>query len=127
MKKIFTRTFLVDLVILTVAFIILFVFLQSCSFSESTVITTKNQKGQQAKKDKDVKIYPDVWKRLMHVKNIESEALDFYVFDIDGSIMIHYKMDEKDHKKIYGLDRGTYTYQVFKKDEMSESGRLVIK
>jgi len=66
-------------------------------------------------------------KRTLHVKNIENVKVDFFVFDTDGTIMVHYKMNEKDHKKIDGLEKGTYTYQVFKDDEMSESGKIIIK
>ena len=63
----------------------------------------------------------------MHVKNVESAKVDFFVFDPEGTIMVHYKMNEKDHKRINGLEKGTYTYQVFKNDEMSESGQIIIK
>ena len=66
-------------------------------------------------------------KRALHVKNIENARVDFFVFDTEGTIVVHYKLDEKDHKKINGLDKGTYIYQVFKNDEMSESGKIIIK
>ena len=79
------------------------------------------------KKEKEIKIYPDLLKNAMHVKNVETAKVDFFVFDSEGTIMVHYKMNQKDHKKINGLEKGTYTYQVFKNDEMSESGRIVIK
>ena len=65
--------------------------------------------------------------KSLHVKNIEKVKIDFFVFDTDGTIMVHYKMNEKDHKKIDGLEKGIYTYQVFKNDEMSESGKIIIK
>jgi hypothetical protein len=74
-----------------------------------------------------VRIYPDIIKKTMHVKNIENGKVDFFVFDPQGTLMVHYKMNERDHKKINGLEKGTYTYQVFKKDEMSESGKVIIK
>ena len=63
----------------------------------------------------------------MHVKSVETAKADFFVFDSEGTIMVHYKMNEKDHKKINGLEKGIYTYQVFKNDEMSESGEFIIK
>ena len=50
----------------------------------------------------------------MHVKNVESAKVDFFVFDAEGTIMVHYKMNEKDHKRINGLEKGTYTYQVLR-------------
>ena len=99
---------------------------QSCSVSESVISAEKN-KTRLTKKEREVKIYPDIIKKTMHVKNVESSEVDFFVFALDGTLMVHYKMNEKDHKKINGLGKGTYTYQVFKKDEMSEAGKLIIK
>ena len=66
-------------------------------------------------------------KKIMHVKNVVNTEVDFFVFDNEGTILVHYKMNERDHKKIDGLEKGTYTYQVFKNDEMSESGKIIIK
>jgi hypothetical protein len=99
---------------------------QSCSVTEITN-TTERKNAKTARKEREVKIYPDLLKNVMHVKNAESEKVDFFVFDSEGTIMVHYKMNEKDHKKINGLEKGTYTYQVFKNDEMSESGKITIK
>ena len=98
---------------------------QSCSVTENTSAESKN--AMTSKKEKEVKIYPDLLKNVMHVKNVETAKVDFFVFDSEGTIMVHYKMNEKDHKKINGLEKGSYTYQVFKNDEMSESGRIIIK
>ena len=98
----------------------------SCTVIES-VTTTERSKTRLTKKEREVKIYPDIIKRTMHVKNVESSEVDFFVFDLDGTLMVHYKLNEKDHKRINGLEKGTYTYQVFKKDEMSESGKIIIK
>ena len=99
---------------------------QSCSVTENTN-ATESKNARIPKKEREVKIYPDLLKKVMHVKNVESEKVDFFVFDSEGTIMVHYKMNEKDHKKINGLEKGTYTYQVFKNDEMSESGKIIIK
>lgn len=99
---------------------------QSCSVTENTN-ATESKNARIPKKEKEVKIYPDLLKKIMHVKNVETAKVDFFVFDDAGTIMVHYKMNEKDHKKINGLDKGTYTYQVFKNDEMSESGKIIIK
>ena len=98
---------------------------QSCSVTENTNAESKNVKT--SKKQREVKVYPDLLKNVMHVKNVETAKIDFFVFDSEGTIMVHYKMNEKDHKKINGLEKGIYTYQVFKNDEMSESGEFIIK
>jgi hypothetical protein len=99
---------------------------QSCSVTEN-VSTAEAKKTKTSRREREVKIYPDMLKRMMHVKSVENTLVDFFVFDPEGTIMIHYKMNEKDHKKINGLEKGTYTYQVFKNDEMSESGKIIIK
>ena len=98
---------------------------QSCSVTENSNAVSKNAKT--SRKEREVKIYPDLLKNVMHVKNVESAKVDFFVFDPEGTIMVHYKMNEKDHKRINGLEKGIYTYQVFKNDEMSESGQIIIK
>jgi hypothetical protein len=99
---------------------------QSCSVVES-LNTTEKARTRPSRKEREVKIYPDIIKKTMHVKNVENSEVDFFVFDLEGTLMVHYKMNEKDHKRITGLEKGTYTYQVFKNDEMSESGKIIIK
>ena len=99
---------------------------QSCTVTES-ISATESRNTKPSRKEKEVKIYPDLLKKIIHVKNIESAKVDFFVFDSEGTIMVHYKMNEKEHKKINGLEKGSYTYQVFKNDEMSESGKITVK
>ena len=99
---------------------------QSCAVTEN-VSAADAKKTKSSKKEKEIKIYPDMVKRVMHVKNVVDEQVDFFVFDAEGTIMVHYKMNEKEHKKINNLDKGTYTYQVFRNDEMSESGKIIVK
>jgi hypothetical protein len=106
--------------------VILVCFTQSCSVTENTN-ATDSKKTRISRKARDVKIYPDFLKKITHVKNVETTMIDFFVFDSQGTIMVHYKMNEKDHRKINGLEKGAYTYQVFKNDEMSESGKIIIK
>lgn len=125
MKKNFTLSYLTNSSLLFGLALILGS-TQSCTVTENTS-ASDSKNGRVSKKEKEVKIYPDLLKKVMHVKNIETEKVDFFVFDAEGTIMVHYKMNEKDHKKINGLEKGSYTYQVFKNDEMSESGKIIIK
>ena len=99
---------------------------QSCSVTGNAG-TAEVKRSKSSKKEREVKIYPDMLKRTMHVKSVQDAQVDFFVFDSEGTLMVHYKMNEKDHKKINGLEKGTYTYQVFTNDEMSESGKIIIK
>ncbi len=76
---------------------------------------------------KAVKIYPDLVKRVMHVRSIEDREIDFFVFDESGAIVAHHKMSEKEHIRISDLKIGSYIYQVFDGDAMTDSGKLVFK
>ena len=98
----------------------------SCSVVES-IPNPEYKNANTNRKEKAVKIYPDWIKRIMHVKSIDENPLDLFVFDLEGILIRHFKMAEGDHKRISGLDRGAYVYQVFKGDEMSESGKINIK
>ena len=99
---------------------------QSCSVTEN-INGAETKNAQASRREREVKIYPGMWKRVMHVKNGENAPIDFFVFDKEGTIMVHYKMNEKDHKTINGLEKGTYIYQVFKNDEMSDAGKIIVK
>jgi hypothetical protein len=76
-----------------------------------------------------VKIYPDIVKREMHVvaKENDGKEIDFFVFDIDGTLLEHYKMKAKDHHKISGLARGSYVYRIFIGDEETATGNFEIR
>lgn len=77
-----------------------------------------------------VKIYPDALKREMHVvakDNNDGKQIDFFVFDVQGTLVQNYKMKAKDHYKISGLARGTYLYRVFNGDEETASGKFEIR
>jgi len=76
-----------------------------------------------------VKIYPDVVKRDMHViaKDNDGKEIDFFVFDLQGTLIQNYKMKAKDHNRITGLVRGTYVYRVFCGDEETAAGQFDIR
>ena len=75
-----------------------------------------------------VRIYPDIIKRDMHVMAKENKKeIDFFVFDVEGTLLHHYKMKDKDHYKISGLARGTYVYRVFSGDEETAAGDFQIR
>ena len=95
----------------------------------------KNEDGKSAKKARTqsrnnaaVRIYPDVFSRKMHVvaKENEGKEIDFFVFDLEGTLMQHYKMEDGDHKKL-SLARGKYIYRVFSGDEETATGNLEVR
>lgn len=82
-----------------------------------------------SRKNHAIKIYPDAWKRVMHVVAKESnvQEIDFFVFDLQGTLIQHYKMDAGDHEKLADLKRGKYVYHVFAGDEETASGQFEIR
>ena len=95
----------------------------------------KNEEGKSAKKARTqsrnnaaVRIYPDVFSRKMHVvaKENEVKEIDFFVFDLEGTLMQHYKMASGDHHKL-SLARGKYIYRVFSGDEESATGEIEMR
>jgi len=91
---------------------------------------SKNNKTVTSSLNNDVvKIYPDIVKRQMHVvvKEKEGKEIDFFVFDLQGTIVQHFKMKDKEHIKIAGLARGKYVYRVFDGDAESASGQFEIR
>ena len=91
--------------------------------------TKKTASTYSSRNNHAVKIYPDVIQKAMHVvaKENEGKQIDFFVFDLEGTLMKHYKMEEGDREKITGLERGKYIYHVFCGDEETAIGKFDIR
>ncbi|HYM92595.1 MAG TPA: hypothetical protein VET23_00515 [Chitinophagaceae bacterium] len=76
-----------------------------------------------------VKVYPDALSKVIHVVTKESKGkqIDFFVFDLQGTLVFNYRMKPKDHQKITGLAKGSYVYNVFSGDVQTASGNFEIK
>lgn len=76
-----------------------------------------------------VKIYPDAVKRVLHVvaRPRDGKEIDFFVFDLEGTLMQHYKMADGDREKLAGLKRGKYVYHVFSGDEETAMGEFYVR
>ncbi|MDP4262614.1 MAG: hypothetical protein Q8941_08790 [Bacteroidota bacterium] len=90
---------------------------------------TKKARVSTSRNNSSVRIYPDIVKRVMHVvaKDNEGTGIDFFVFDLDGTIIKHYKMQSGDHQKLTNLDRGKYIFRVFSGDEETAMGNIEIR
>jgi len=76
-----------------------------------------------------VKVYPDIMKKEMHViakSGIEKE-IEFMVFDINGNMVLNYKMKPGEKRKITELKKGSYMYHVFAEDEYLTTGKIVFR
>ncbi len=89
----------------------------------------KNTKNFASLNNPSVKIHPATVKREMHVvaKENDGSEVDFFVFDLQGTILQHYKMKPKSHYKLSGLRKGKYTFSVFQGDEETASGKFEIR
>jgi hypothetical protein len=89
----------------------------------------KTDRVNSSRNNNAVKIYPDIVQKAMHVvaKDNDGKEIDFFVFDMDGTLMKHYKMTDGDHKKLSGLSRGKYIYHVFCGDEQTATGKFDIR
>jgi hypothetical protein len=61
------------------------------------------------------------------VKDIAGQTIDFYVFDLEGTMIINYKLKSKEKKVITNLEKGAYTYNAFSGDEETDFGKIVIE
>ena len=61
------------------------------------------------------------------VKDIADQTIDFYVFDLEGTMVVNYKLRSKEKKIITTLEKGAYTYNAFAGDEETDFGKLIIE
>jgi hypothetical protein len=76
-----------------------------------------------------IKIVHNPEKKLVRivVKDIADQTIDFYVFDLEGTMVVNYKLRSKEKKIITTLQKGAYTYNAFSGDEETDFGKLIIE
>ncbi len=93
--------------------------------------TTKKSKNAASslRNNKVVKISPHIIQKSMQlvVKDNVAASFDFFVFDLQGTLVQHLKLKRKDRLKIAGLAKGKYIYRVFTGDEETTSGQFEIR
>lgn len=77
--------------------------------------------------NKSVKIYPDAFKREMHVVSKEKTTTQFIVFDSEGEMVVNRSLKENEHIKLTGLKRGHYTFHLFDGDDEKATGKFEIR
>src|SRR5690349_17730843 len=111
--------------------------LQAADSAKEIFISKKSYEDDKkpAKKEKSLKnqnvvrVYPDIIKKEMHViakSGIEKE-IEFMVFDINGNMVLNYKMKPGEKRTIADLKRGSYMYHVFAEDEYLTTGKIVFR
>ena len=77
--------------------------------------------------NKSIKIYPDAFKKEMHVIVREKTEIIFIVLDTEGTLLLNRQLKPNEHFKITGLEKGNYTYHVFDGDEEKATGKFEIR
>lgn len=88
------------------------------------------KKGKSSSRTKaSVRIYPDPLKKILHVvaRQNKGKEVDFFVFDLEGTLVLNYRMKSKDRQRIVGLPKGSYVYNVFCGDIQTAIGNFEIK
>lgn len=141
MKRTSTFRNLAGLVIASGLFLTQPALASGISYGDSAGVSPVSSAEEPAKKEaararnftslnnQSVKIHPAMIKRQMHVvaKENDGSDVDFFVFDLQGTLLQHYKMKPKSHYKLTGLKKGQYVYSVFLGDEETASGKFEIR
>jgi len=86
----------------------------------------KKPKKEKAATSSAVKVFPDAFRKAMHVvsKTSNQKEVTFFVFNNDGTMVLNYKLKKGEKKIIAGLPKGNYTYQAFCDDIAAGSGKM---
>jgi hypothetical protein len=95
--------------------------------TSNTVPTDSNLKTKSVKGKTVVRLYPNPSYGKVSVSANTSSSLHFYVFDMEGTLVFQAVLNNKTKKTINHLEKGTYLYDVFEKDESIEEGKIIIK
>ncbi|RYY52965.1 MAG: T9SS type A sorting domain-containing protein [Chitinophagaceae bacterium] len=89
----------------------------------------RKSKSRVSRNNNAVRIYPDPVRRAMHVVAKENKGveIDFFVFDLQGTLIEHLKLDSGEHERLTELERGKYIYRVFAGDEETASGNFEMR
>jgi hypothetical protein len=87
------------------------------------------KKEKAFKNQNTVKVFPDAIKRKVHViaRQGNKKDIEFLVFDINGNMVLNYKMKAGEKKTINELKKGSYMYHVFAEDEYLTTGKIVFR
>lgn len=84
--------------------------------------------AHEATKKAALKIYPNPsTDGTVRVVSNTPGALNFYIFDVDGTLLHQAVIQEKQKHVITNLKKGIYTYDAFYNDEGIEHGKLIVK
>jgi len=84
--------------------------------------------GVVEKKKAAIKLYPNPSTNgTIQIVSNTAGKLNFYIFDLDGTLLHQTVLQEKAKHTIKNLKKGVYTYDAFYNDEGIEHGQLIVK
>jgi len=114
----------------TVAFLLLIL---TCALSadankNSRVVLPASKVASIEKKKPAIKLYPNpcTTGTIQVVSNTPGQ-LNFYIFDLEGTLLHQAVIQQKQKHIITNLKKGVYTYDAFYNDEGVEHGKLIVK
>lgn len=110
--------------LLTVALVL------ACSFAQAQVasgLADREIVSESRLRKSVIKLDSKKEKGSVLVTSHRAQDVQFYIFDLEGTILHQGTLRSKEKKQIDNLAKGTYTYTIFENDESVEEGQLVIK
>ncbi len=97
------------------------------SFSVQNNFSDSLQKANPVIIEKNVRLHPNpTMDGTITINSTLNAPLHFYVFDEEGALLHRILLKGKAQKRITGLKKGTYMYDVFKNDESIEQGKIIV-
>jgi hypothetical protein len=87
----------------------------------------KPRKEKAIRINNSVKVFPDIIKRCMYVKSTQEKEISFNLFDMEGNLVLDYKLKKGERKTIAGLNKGDYVYVTFCDDVKTGTGKMQMR
>jgi hypothetical protein len=99
--------------------------------NNSVYLPVNSSSGSSVQEKKiNVRIYPNPSPNgtiYISSNHNSDKEIQFYVFDLEGTMMHNITLNAKGKKTITGLRKGVYMYDVFSDDESIERGKIIVK
>jgi hypothetical protein len=87
----------------------------------------KPRKEKAFRSNSSVKVFPDMFKKCLYVKSYHEKEISFFLFDMEGNMVLDYKLKKGERKTISGLSKGDYMYVAFCDDVKTGTGKMQIR
>lgn len=79
------------------------------------------------RKEQTIRLSPNPsYNGMLSVVSESKTPLHFYVFDVEGTMLFNTLLQPGESRTIDALKKGIYSYDVFRKDEGVEQGKITV-